>query len=252
MVDASVMNTTDLFEIAEQVARQLSYAGRDSQSVFIVTPVLYASGTSVVCRIVDRGGHFEVTDNGEAAFIADTMGLGGSFAPAASFVSARGGASYEKRAFFVDKVRREQLAGAVAMVANASAQAIERLIFSTEGARIKRSRIVFEQRIRSAFGKDAALNGEVRGATSIWKFDAVVRKEGAIQTVFEFVAPQFSAVASSYMKLTNLQALSDSPKAVVVLADYNNTPPELRATLSLATDTIIGADEAVEAYRQAA
>lgn len=254
MEHAAALNSASLASLSEEIAKGLAYVGRqDAGAAFIVTPVMYANGTHVVCRISPSERGFEVSDNGEAALIAETMGLDGNFAKAAAHIVSRGGAEYSNRTFFIEKVRREQLVGAVAYVANASAQAIERLLFNNENARVSKSRQTFEKRIRSAFGAEALKNREVRGATAMWKFDAVVRApNGAIQTVFEFIAPQYSAVASSYMKLNNLRALSDGPKAVAVLADYERTTPDLRSTLSLASDLIIGADEPEEIYRQIA
>ena len=247
------LDSTALASLADDVARGLAYAEGRADGAFVVTPVLYANGSHVVCRITPTERGFEVSDNGEAALIAATMGLDGSFAKAASHVAARGGAEFADRTFYISSVRREQLVGAVIYVANASAQAIERLIYSTEDERISKSRQVFETRIRAAFGQGALKDREVKGATGTWKFDAVVRAPaGNIQAVFEFISPQYSAVASSYMKLNNVRALSDGPKAVAVLADYERTTPDLRSTLSLASDVIIRADEPEEAYRKAA
>jgi ribosomal protein L17 len=248
------IDSASLAALADEVAKGLAYADqRDLGGAYVVTPILYANGTHVVCRIAPNERGFEVTDNGEASLIAESMGLDGSFAKAAAYVASRGGAEFSDRTFFIDKVRREQLVGAVAFVANASAQSIERLLFQTEHEKVSKSRQVFETRIRAAFGNDALRHREVRGATGTWKFDAVVRStSGQVQTVFEFIAPQYSAVASSYMKLNNLRALADGPRAVAVLADYERTSAELRSTLSLASDLILRAEEPEDSYRQAA
>lgn len=254
MDHAATLDTASLAAISAEIARGLSYASTDgSGATFIVTPVMYANGTHVVCRLARSDKGYEVSDNGEASLLAETMGLDGSFAKAASFIAARGGAEFSQRTFFIDKVRADQLVGAVAYVANASAQSIERLLFNTESERTSKSRLVFETRIRATFGPEAFRNREVRGATGTWKFDAVLRSpRGEVQTVFEFISPQYSAVASSYMKLNNLRALSDGPKAIAVLADYERTSAELRSTLSLASDVVMSADAPEDTYRQAA
>lgn len=255
MDQRAILDQASFAALADQVARGLSHVSNQDAPgcAFIVTPVMYANGTHVVCRISQGLHGFEVSDNGEASILADSMGLTGSFAKAAVYVAARGGADYGERTFFIDRVRENQLIGAVAHVANASAQAIDRLIFTSESEKISKKRQIFETRIRSAFGPVALTNREVRGATSNWKFDAVVRrKDGGVQAVFEFIAPQYSAVASSFMKLNNLRALTDGPKAIAVLADYERTSPELRSTLSLATDEILSADEPEDHYLKAA
>lgn len=254
MDHAASIDSASLAAISEEVAKGLSYASSvGSDGAFIVTPVMYANGTHVVCRITFGEKGFDVSDNGEAAILAETMGLEAGFTKAATSISSRGGADFKEQTFFIDKVRREQLVGAIAYVANASAQSIERLLFNAENERTSKTRSLFETRIRNAFGSAALKNREVRGATGTWKFDAVVRSpQGAVQTVFEFISPQYSAVASSYMKLNNLRALSDGPKAVAVLADYERTTPDLRSTLSLASDVVMGADEPEEAYKNAA
>lgn len=254
MDHAANLDSASLAAISEEIAKGLAYVSEASErAAFVVTPVMYANGAHVVCRIAPSERGFEVSDNGEAALVAETMGLDGSFAKAAAFIAARGGAEFSQRTFFIDKVRQDQLVGAVAYVANASAQSIERLLFNTESERTSKSRQVFETRIRSTFGPEAFKNREVRGATGTWKFDAVLRSpKGEVQTVFEFISPQYSAVASSYMKLNNLRSLSDGPKAVAVLADYERTSAELRSTLSLASDLVMSADAPEDAYRQAA
>lgn len=242
----------NLRQIADEVARSLSFAEVSGHSAFITTPVTYANGTAVVVRLdADADGYF-VSDDGYGAFTAETMGALQTFVKVAGGVAKRSGVEFDHRSFFIIRVEKDRLPAAVAAIANVSAAAVDRTIYALENMKVKRSRVLFQARLEEAFGSKARFDVPVRGATREWDFAGVIQDGNGIAAVFEFVAPAFSAVASANMKLGDVRGLTDAPSAIAALADYERTEPALRAVLSNTADKVIAVGIAAEEYRQAA
>lgn len=241
-----------LQEIADNVARSLSYARASGTSAFITTAVTYANGSAAVVRIDEDQAGFFVSDDGYGALTAEMMGALPTFNTVAGAVAKRGGVEFDQRSFFVVRVQKEQLPGAVAVIANVSAQAVERTIYAMDQVKTKRSRATFEARLRDAFGKRVSFGAVLRGATRQWDVDGFVTSATGVSSVFEFVSPAYSAVASAHMKLGDIRSLTDAPHVAAVLADYAKTEPALRSILSGAADYVFAADEDIAAYQRAA
>jgi hypothetical protein len=140
-----------------------------------------------------------------------------------------------------------------AAVANTSARAMERVIASLGQPRLKRSRALFDKRLRSAFGDKIKFDLEFRGATGrSWDFDVGVEEEGWIVRLFELVSPTTQAVATANMKISDTQALPSPPIVTVALVDYERTDPTLRSILSAAGGLVIAANDDVSKYQLSA
>lgn len=238
--------------IAEEVARALSYAEASDQSAIVGTAVNYPNGTSVVVRLVPEGDRFFVSDDGYAALAAEMMGGLRSFVKIAQDVAHRAGVRFDQRSFFVLEVERSRLPGAVAAIANASANAVERTVYAMERERIKRSRGMFEAKLAEAFGDAATFDVEIRGASRAWEFAAGVRGVGGFDAVYEYVSPSFNSVASANLKIGDVRHLHDAPTTIVALADYNRTEPSLRQILNATADRVISVDSDPQSYKIAA
>lgn len=246
------MTRMELDAVAEQVARGLSHARVAGGSAFVTTSVMYANGTVAVVRIDEAQDGYFVSDNGVGALTADMMGALPTFSKMAGPVAQRFGIEFDHRAFFVMKVAGAQLVGAAMTIANASAHAIEQTFYALDQAKTKRSRAVFEDRLRSAFGTNVRFGASLTGASRQWDVDGLVLRPDGSRSVFEFVSPAFSAVAATHMKFSDIRHGNSEAHTTAVLADYAKTDPSLRAVLSSASEHVIAADEPPEIYQQAA
>jgi hypothetical protein len=238
-----------LSAVADEVARAISYAEGRGHSAYVTTAVSYPNGTAAVVRIDEGEDGYFVSDDGYGALCADLMGAMPSFNKVAPIAAHRWGVSFDHRSFFVLKVSRDQLPGAVVAIANTSVNAVERTIYALEAVKAKRNRQIFENRIHDAFGKRAEFDATVRGARREWRFDAIVKSEHGISAVFEFVSPSFNAVAAANMQIGDIKKLTDSPYAVATLADYEKTDASLRSILSTSADLVIAANDDIQRYQ---
>lgn len=252
MVTRPIFDRTELSTVADEVARALSFAETRGSSAFVSTAAAYPNGTHAVVRIDDAGDGYFVSDDGYGALCADLMGAMPSFTKVAPVAAHRWGVQFDYRSFFVLRVERDRLPGAVVAIANTSINAVERTVYLLDAAKAKRNREVFESRIHDAFGKRALFNKPVRGARGEWELDAVVKSQTGIAAVFEFIAPAFTAVAAANLKLGDIKGLTDAPYAVAALADYEKTDPALRSILAGSADLVIAANAGIERYQMAA
>jgi len=244
---------TSLKDVADEVARALSFATIQGGSAYVSTSVTYPNGCAVVVRIdQDEQGYF-VTDGGQGAFIAETIGGASSFPNIARAEAERAGVSFDDHSIFAIRVPRDRLPGATATIANVSNRAVERTALALETARHRRSQDQFRTRLRSAFGDRVAFDlHDVRGQWRSWKFDAGLMQGGRFNALFTFVPPAFNAVANASLKLKDVRGANEDARLVVALADYNKTEEGLRALLSTEADSIVAADSDPERFRQVA
>jgi hypothetical protein len=241
----------DLATIAAEVARALTFSRVRGRSAYVGTGVHYPNGTTVMIRVDEDTEGFFVTDDGQGAFAAETMGGAQQYAKAAAQVAKRAGVQFDQRCFSTLRVRRNRLPGAVATVANASSRAVERAIYMLDRFKLERSKDLFGDRLRTAFGDAVRFGVPVHGATGRpYDFDAAVEGEGGFRrALFEFVNPSFSAVAAANLKIGDVRALADTPPVVVALADYDRTDDTLRSILSATASLVIPANDVPERYR---
>ncbi len=248
MTEARLMS-----EIASDVAKAMCYGRVRNTTAFVSTGVTYTNGVATIVRIDPSRDGFVVSDDGYAAVIAESMGAASALNRVAPGVAGRAGVNFEHGAFVLSKVAQSSLHIAVGLIANTSARAIERMAASLEQPRIKRSRDLFDKRLRAAFGDKVAFDLEYPGATGRkWEFDAGVERNGAIIRLFELVSPTTQAVAMANMKITDTQALLSPPIITAALADYDGTDPALRSILSNAGSVVIAANDEVSRYRLSA
>lgn len=248
-----MIDERELQEIVVELSKALCSGQRRNSSIFVSTGVAYPNGVGSTVRIDrDRSGYV-VSDDGYAGMIAESMKALPALNKVALGVATRSGISFERGTFLVTDIARESLPVAVSLIANSSCRAIERVISSLEQPRIRRSRDVFDKRLREAFGDKVTFDLEHRGATGRnWEFDAGIVRDGSIVRLFELVSPTTQAVAMANMKISDTTALPDGPRVTAVLADYEKTDPALRSILSSAGGTVIAANDDISRYRLAA
>ena len=244
------MSQLDLEIIGQDVAKALSRSRVRNAAIFVSTPVTYPNGTGVAVKIDQGEGGFAISDDGYAEVIAEDMGAISAMHRVASGVAERAGLKYERGAFSVDGVERNLLHVAVALVANASAHAVERTIASLEKPKLRRSREVFDRRLKEAFGDDVLFDVEYFGATGRrWDFNAGVSRAGVFERLFELVSPTIQAIGLANMKISDVRSMTDPPTVTAALIDYDKTEPALRSILSNAGGLVISASDDIQKYR---
>jgi hypothetical protein len=240
-------------DLVAEVSKAMCFGRIRNSSAFVATSVTYPNGVGTIARIDPVGGRFIVSDDGHATAIAETMGAGAILRRIAPSLARRSGVSFERDAFLLTDVERISLPASTALIANTSARAMERVVFSLEQPKIRRSRDLFDKRLRAAFGDNVTFNLEFRGATGRdWEFDAGVERDGSIVRLYELVSPTTQAVAMANMKISDTRALANPPIVTAALADYEATEPALRAILSAAGGVVIAANDDVARYRLSA
>lgn len=242
----------EMHDLANDVARAIVHASASDTSAFVSTGMTYPNGTAAVARIDRDGDGFFVSDDGNGALAAELMGAASTFSKLAPAIATRAGVGFDRRAFFVLRVERDHLPGAVVAILGASTRAVERSAYALEHDRVKRSRQVFEDRMRTAFGERAAFDATMRGLTTEWQFDALVHLDTGSLAVFEHVSLAYQAIASANLKLGDVRRLTSPPHTTVVLADYEGTKPEFRSILAATSDRVLSASAEADAYRDAA
>lgn len=244
-----MIQTSDIREIGQEIARSLSYSRVRGYSAYVATPLLYPNGSGVLVRIDEHPSGFHVSDNGAGAHLADMMGGLATYSRIAASVAERAGILFEERTFFAHVTDRDRLTAAATAVANATARAADRMAQSLEQFKSKRSRELFDERLRAAFGDAIAFDVTIRGGTGRpWDYDASVQESDSLR-LFTFVGPAFAAVATANIKIADTLALASPPAVTAVLADYGRTEPALRRILSDTGSIVIGASDSVESYR---
>ena len=114
---------TKFSELAESVVRQLIAIEPDANGVFIRTPLLYPSGSTVVVGVALSKGRYFVSDWGVGYQEADTRGASLFYTRHARPIAKAAGAGFDNQAFFIMGARRDQLVGAVITIANCSQEA---------------------------------------------------------------------------------------------------------------------------------
>ncbi len=241
---------TEAKKIIDDLSRAL-FSGRVRNStVFLSTGVSYPNGVAVTIR-VDRGLEgYVVTDDGYAALIVDGMGATSTLTKIAPSMAKRSGLSFEKGSFIATGVAQSELPIAVCAVSNLSARAVERVSFLLEQPKIRKSRDLFDRRLRDAFGDKVAFDVDYRGSTGrYWNFNAGVTENGQVVRLFELVSPSTQSVALANMKISDTRSLDFPPAVTAALVDYDRTEPALRAILSNAGGTVISANDDIAKYK---
>lgn len=205
-------------DVVDGVARALADVRHTQDASFISLPVLYPSGSLVVLRIDPHSEErFLVSDMAMGFEEADLMGAGRLFCHSAHGIAARAGVHFDRQTFSVS-VRREQLVGAVSVVAAASQEAVLVAAFRlNEKKRADAADRLCERLFRLFTPAKVERGATVIGASNTpWTVTALVRSDGH-KAVYEPVSDHPNSVASALTKFVDLNQLENPPARIAVV-----------------------------------
>jgi hypothetical protein len=236
--------------LVDRIAGELVQARVVDGTARIVTPLLFPSGSMIMIEVSRLRDGYLVTDGGVARREASLWGAERAFARLAPKVAERFGVRFDHNMLFDMNVNDTDVVGAVIAVANAAKTAVEYTAeqLATVGHADELASIL--DRLERVFGKSLDRKpAEVRGSTSLWKFDAVLHHPDHL-VVFDVVGAHHVAVTSAVTKFLDVQDLGEAaPGRVAILTNRAKTPhlPILGRTARL-----ISSDASDEAFLQAA
>ena len=217
------MDDSDLSAIAETVAREMAFAFEQRDGIYISTPLLFGSGAPVVIK-VDRAqrGQFLVSDVGAAYHEASLSGADHHFTRAINQIAESAAVQSDGRAIFATEIDRDQLVGAVTIIANCSREAASLAEYRNREQRRRVSADQFYARMFTTVKRrrplaDIDRDVEIRGnSTSEWTFDVAVRV-GERRSLFGIVSPNAQSVAFASTKCGDVSRLSKPPTLISVV-----------------------------------
>jgi hypothetical protein len=237
---------------ASEVAKALVSTQLIEGRAFITTPVTYPSGSHVIVRLDGMGDRWFVSDAGYGSQEADMMNADATFRRVAPQVAERAGIAFDQTALFVVEASREELAGAVVSVANASAEAVRRTAMRVEEIRYAASRAIFDERVQATFKSEKIVRQPSKIGVSgrEWEFSAGIERDGNVVVLLDLVRARPNAVYASVAKFTDVIPANSNNKGAAILADYDRTDPHLVSLLSRVAGVAIAANASEVEWRQ--
>ncbi|MEJ0042469.1 MAG: hypothetical protein WDM81_09740 [Rhizomicrobium sp.] len=222
---------------------------------FIRTPLSYPGGNSVVVQVGESERDFFVSDFGMGLEEAELMGATPStFSRYANAIAESTGTRFDNHSFFIMEASREQLAGAIVAVANASQAAVMHTAFrmadrtgQTDGMLFARLEVAFKGREAKVI-RDPQIIGH---SSTPWRVDALVRT-GRHQSIFESVSKHPASIAAASTKFHDIALNDNAPRRFAVvrskleLGTYLNVLSQAASVIeeTIANETIVKLAEA--------
>ncbi|QQP87962.1 hypothetical protein IGS68_18025 [Skermanella sp. TT6] len=209
----------NLEAVAAEVAKQLATSLARRDGVYIKTPLMYPSGTSVLVQILEEEGRFVVTDFGGGADEADLMGGQMVYARHAASLAKRTGVHFDDYSFFTMRVAREQLPGAVITIANCAQRAVHITALKLAERRVVEAEDRLYDRLVGVFSRPKVVrHAELVGSSATsWHVAALVVNDNDKRVAFDLVKNHPASVASSVTKFMDLARLELAPSLVAVV-----------------------------------
>ena len=236
---AQAMSAVPHRQLMESVAGQLVAIEHRPDGAFITTPIMYPSGSMAVVRadVLGHDRHF-ITDMGMGYLEAEMMGTSLIYARSATPIAEQAGIHFDNHAFSLLDVSRDQLAGAIIAIANASQQAVALAAYKQSEKKIAEDEERLYERLVKVFtplhvNRDVAIVG---ASNTSWRVANIVRLERKI-TVFEPVSRHPNSITTATTKFHDLARLDDPPNRVAVVENKERLGTYL-GVLSQAADVI--------------
>jgi hypothetical protein len=216
---AQAMSAAPHRRLIESVKGQLIRIEDRWDGALVTMPLIYPSGSMTVVRVDVQGPdrHF-VTDMGMGYLEAEMMGISLVYARSAVPVAEHAGIRFDHHAFALDYVSRDQLAGAIIVVANASQQAVGLAAYKQSEKRIVEDEERLYDRLVKVFTQPrVSRHAAIVGASNTpWRVANIV-KLGNKTTVFEPVSRHPNSITTATAKFHDFARLDDPPNRVAVV-----------------------------------
>lgn len=210
--------------------------GRDQSVIHL--PIWLPNGTGITVTVRRTGSLVEVSDDGAAYGEAEDAMMHKSFARNAPDFATPLGVTYEAKAFSIRDVSLDNIAGAVAMVAEAAKRTFDVTVERAAERKTAEVNEVFYDRLRSVFREATVVRDcVIRGASQHeWKFSNVV-SFGDRRTIFEAVAPFHISIYSVVTKFQDVRHLDNAPARYSVVQN-NDEMTDLIGVLAQVSNVI--------------
>lgn len=231
-----------LAKAVKRAVAELVTTSSRPEGVYVSTPILYPSGRTAVIRVSGGGDRFFVSDYGLGYEEAEHAGASRTYVRRAKRIAEIAGISFDSRAFFVVEVSLDQLAGAIATVANCSVEAmVQTLVVVAERSMTDGIDFMVEKLEQTFGARHVHKNREVVGASNHeWRFPAVVETTG-YSAVFDFVTAHPNSVAAASTKMADVQRLPKPPRRLIMVhkkADLGTFLGVISPVASVVEDTL--------------
>ena len=218
-MSARTKETKVFQEVVRDAAAQLVSCDLISGAQLVRTPLMYASGGYVVVRVEAAGGEYLVTDFGTGHEEASLMGGSRIYTGVAKEIADAYGVGFDSYSFFVLKVSREQLPGAIATVANSSQEAVNITSLKVSEAKSRDNNALLYERLSGVFGRDSiARDAHIVGASNTeWHIASLVTIERR-QVAFEAVSKHPNSVVHAAAKFGDIARIKRAPRRVAVVS----------------------------------
>jgi hypothetical protein len=222
MTTADVFKAIDadrLKKTVDAVAQELVGIDYHSGAAFVRTPLMYPSGANVVIRVTESPTNFYVTDLGLGYQEAELMGTSLVYARHARPIAENAGVKFDSEAFFVFEATREQLAGAIATIANCSQEAVALAAYKMAERRASDlGEELYTRLVRIFSAPKVAKNAQMYGASNIeYHVAALVRTDDKRPAIFEPVANHPTSIAFANSKFHDFALLEQPPIQIAVV-----------------------------------
>lgn len=217
---ATARDSEKFQDVVRSAAAQLVSHEVISGAHYVRTPLMYASGGYVVVRVESDGGDFLVSDFGTGHEEASLMGATRIYKGVARHIAETNGVGFDSYSFFVLKVSREQLPGAIATIANSSQEAVNVTSLKISEQKHRDDNALLFERLSGVFGRDSiARDAEIVGASNTaWHVASLVTIQRR-QVAFEAVAKHHNSVVSAAAKFSDIARIRQAPGRVAVVGN---------------------------------
>jgi hypothetical protein len=204
--------------VVDTVARELVSTEHFGSASLIKTPMMYPSGAATVVQVTQHGERFFVTDMGLGQQEADLIGASVLYANSAKPLAEQFGIRFDNQAFFVAEANRDQLAGAVTIVANCSSEAAALAAFKAAERRFEEDSDLLYRRLATVFPKAEIVRNVdfVGSSTHKWPVATMVTHRDKV-SLFEPVSKHHSSVVNAAVKFNDIARLDNPPRRVAVV-----------------------------------
>ena len=207
-----------LRQIADEIARGLSFASTLGSDVLIQTPISFPSGRSVGVKLLGGPDIYTITDGGLTMREAELLGAEDICRREARRVAKEFDLKFNEWELFEAKAPADRLVGLTTILANAASLTMLRTSDKFAERFDIRRKEELSVRLARVFGeKNVAKEVEFSGAAKSWSFDAKVALPSGRLGLFSVVTPFPTSIAFAYTKFDDVSRIEKPPFLGAVL-----------------------------------